>query len=761
MAVKKLLLFAGTLISLIYTYAVIMNQNLLGDMLSPLLVIILCGLIYYYFVVKQIDRVYRFFGWMLFLSVFMWFVCDLWWGIQTLILHTDPEKNFITVYGYSLTNLFLLFSIFFSGYRDIKRMHKIQVMLDITVIAIYIVAVLWLFVFDKNDEKIRLLLSDPISMASIVIDIIIYVWINMWMLSNRISIPVLHHRILVAGGFCFVITDLIYYYFYFYSEYKPNSWIDGGYMIGFGLMALAGYVKNKMANKVIVKESVKEPGSRLGEILILVVPIIIFVFKREQLKYVVFLIVVLLVYYVLINYTQKSIYQGKLLKLEKENVINLERKVKERTEDVIRILNTDYITGLNSRRFFESELCDTIKNIRHKERIALLYVDQNKSKAIKYLYGKDTADKLIKAVAAAIQQIAAGKCGIVAAYEDDVFVILLKGNAADKDALVLAKQMIECCNELFHVDNHAIRVTLNIGISCYPLDSKSSNELVRNADIAMHQARTAGFNRIQLYNEQIGKFTYSRHRIELKLKKAELDKEFSLHYQPQVYCENGELCGIETLLRWYEGDGLYISPLEFIPVAEEIGMIVPLGYWIIENAARQMEVWRAETGKTVRLSINVSSKQLVEVDFVDRLYKVLKRYQIPPEAFEIEITESQQIEGSVIILDTLNAIKRLGISIAIDDFGTGYSSLYYLKNIPADRIKIAKELIDKIETDIYSRSIIQMVISIAKVKKMKVIAEGVETKEQWDCLKDLRCDEIQGYYFSKPVSSDEIQTNWL
>jgi EAL domain-containing protein (putative c-di-GMP-specific phosphodiesterase class I) len=186
-----------------------------------------------------------------------------------------------------------------------------------------------------------------------------------------------------------------------------------------------------------------------------------------------------------------------------------------------------------------------------------------------------------------------------------------------------------------------------------------------------------------------------------------------------------------------------------------------LGYWIIENAARQLAEWRVVSSKEIRIAVNVSAKQLREKEFVQRLKDTLIKYHIPPELFEIEITENIQLEGNTDVFSNLNDIKDFGVSIAIDDFGTGYSSLFYLKNIPINRIKIAKELVDNIENDLYSHSIIRMLIEIAKSKDIKVIAEGVEFKEQWECLKDLNCNEIQGYYFAKPITGEELQGKWL
>lgn len=190
-------------------------------------------------------------------------------------------------------------------------------------------------------------------------------------------------------------------------------------------------------------------------------------------------------------------------------------------------------------------------------------------------------------------------------------------------------------------------------------------------------------------------------------------------------------------------------------------MIIPLGYWIIEQAAKQLSKWRKELKTEIKMAVNVSSKQLLEVGFADRLRKILELYQIPHEYFEIEITENVQLENNLMIQETLNQISKMNIAIAIYDFGTGYSSLHYLKQLPVDRIKIAKELIDHIETDIYSKSIVQMLISVATVNQIKVIAEGVETKEQWEYLKKVECDEIQGYFFSRPLTPPALEEKWL
>ncbi len=239
------------------------------------------------------------------------------------------------------------------------------------------------------------------------------------------------------------------------------------------------------------------------------------------------------------------------------------------------------------------------------------------------------------------------------------------------------------------------------------------------------------------------------------------EKEFYLEYQPQVCCHEGYLLGVEALLRWKQENGRLVPPTEFIPIMEENGMIIPLGYWIIEQAAKQLSAWYKKGFRTIRMAVNVSSKQLEDDYFVCHLKKIIKKYRIKKSTFEIEITENVKLENNIKVQDTLSKIKSLGISIAMDDFGTGYSSLYYLKNYPINRLKIAKEIIDQIETDTYAKSIVQMIITMASLNNFRVLAEGVETMEQWTVLRGLSCDEIQGFLFSKPLQGDELEQKWM
>jgi diguanylate cyclase (GGDEF)-like protein len=761
---KRIGLMLLAAIYFLYAFAVITVNNVIGDLLSPVLTLVALCFVCYGFVIKEKSRIFKLCGVFYSLSLFFWFLLDFIWGLSTLVFHVNPENNLFVIYGYSATNLFLFLSLIISGYMEIRKLNKIQVILDTLIISICITVFLWVFIFNRDVSKANTITSDYIFMFTSIIDIIILGWTSVWYFSTRTNKSALFVKISAFGGLLFVISDLIYNYQYFYASYQPNSLLDGGYMLGFTFMAASGYVKSReICKEEDIRKNKKVFFQLSKEVLIITMPVLIFIFKKDQSDYIIILVISILLYYVLSNYTQKIILQEKLLLSERNHVIELEEKVEERTKEIVRIMNTDIVTGLYNRRYFEDYINKAYRLIEVNEFISLLYIDINKYTSIKSLYGKFISEELLKDVGEKINNLILklDHSALFASYGEDVFVLTMKGEHMPEQAYSISEEIISQCTGRYNVEEKDIFITLNIGLSCYPLDTFNHEDLIKNAESAMIYARKMGSNKAYQFNENIGEYVYNRNNIEVELKKVNFNKDFSLYYQPQVACDNGEIIGAEALLRWQKKNGMFIPPKEFIPITEESGQIIPLGYWIIENAARQLAEWREFSSKEIRMAVNVSAKQLREKEFVQRLKDTLIKYHIPPELFEIEITENIQLEGNTDVFSNLNDIKDFGVSIAIDDFGTGYSSLFYLKNIPINRIKIAKELVDNIENDLYSHSIIRMLIEIAKSKDIKVIAEGVEFKEQWECLKDLNCNEIQGYYFAKPITGEELQGKWL
>ena len=765
---KKWITIPIAILFVVYFIAIVEQNNIVGDLLSPILTFLAFAPVFYAFFWKEQNKLLKISGLFYALAIFARFLCDFSWGFSTLILNVNPENNLLITYGYSLTNLFLLLSLILSGYFQVRNWNKMQVFLDTAMVAISIMVIVWVFVFEQNTAKAEVLLSDPVSMSSLIMDFIIYAWTNICFFSTRKQKEPLFIKFSEAGGVVFVVIDIIYYYEYFYRSYEPNSLLDGGYVIAFALMGISGLMKIKLINQ----EDKNQTGAQIDkeqfsfkhikkELLFLIVPILLFVFRGIEAPSLLFLITAIMLYFIFTNFTQNSIFRDKILEREKEYISELENRVEERTQEIIKVMNTDVITGLKNRRYLEEYLEKEIRTIDRDEKIYLLYIDQNKYKSVKSIYGKYMAERALEEIGKRIEKIVKEKNGLVTSYGEDIFVAIFKSTEDYEEALRIAEKVINFCSDNYLVENYIISVTLNIGVACYPCDSKNMEELIRNADTAMMQARKTGFNVIQKYDKQIGIYINKRDRIELKLKKVIYDEEFSLQFQPQVNCNDGSIYGVEALIRWFTKKGDYIPPMDFIPITEENGMIISLGYWIMEQAAKQLSSWKKLYASKIKMAINASSKQLIEENFTDKLIQILENYQIPKQDFEIEITESIQLETNSMIHETLAKLSSYGISIAIDDFGTGYSSLYYIRELPVNRIKIAKELIDNIDHDIYAKSIVQMVISVAKVNNIKVIAEGVETKEQWECLKEMECNEIQGYLFSKPLVPNELEKNWF
>lgn len=756
----KIMIFA-ILVAIYYT-GLFHKNDISGDILSPVLTFVAFYYAFRGYFLDEKEKKFRISGFCISAGLFGWFICDLLWGISTLLLHTDPEANLFITYGYSIINLFILCFLFISGYSKIRRWNKMQFFLDLMIITVCTTLFAWVFVFDRKIERAILLQSDPVSMLSLFSDIIIYAWTSLLICSTRKVREPLYVYVVAAGGILFAVVDFIYYYEYFYGKYEPNSLLDGGYVLAFFLIGASGIMRSRTRIRVAVENGNAVNKWFFGkEVLFFLVPVIFIVYKGTQTPYFYILLASITVYYVFTNYTQSNIFRDELLRKEKQHVEELEARVEERTREIVKLINTDIVTGLYSRRFLEGQLNKYCKLIERDERIFLFYIDQNKYKIIKGMYGKFVAEKVLKELGERVKTIAEENDGMLASYGDDILVMMLKGYQSYEQALEIAEKIICKCSTFYQVEGHDIVVTMNIGISCYPTDSKNPEELVKNADTAMVQARKIGFNKALAFNEEMGNYVYNKNKIEIRLKKVQFDKEFRMYYQPQVSCQSGQLIGFEALIRWQTKSGRFIPPGEFIPITEETGLISPLGYWILDKAVSQLSEWKKQKAVTVRMAINVSVKQLNDREFVGCLKKAMEKYEIPPEMLEVEITENVQLEENIEIGERLKAISDMGISIAVDDFGTGYSSLYYLKNLPIDRIKIAKQFVDNIENDSYDAIIVKTVIEIAKARNIKVIAEGVETREQWECLKTLGCDEIQGYYFARPIPPEEVEKEWL
>lgn len=758
---RKIIKFAliGILFS-IYLVAVLFKSDLLGNILSPVVTLIAA---YYMFLgsfVKESDSTLKKAGIFWTLSIFSWGTFDIMWAVTEIIFKKNPDNIFVISYGYNLTNVFLLTALIIAGYHELKKWNRVQVLVDTVAISICTGVLAWVIFLNQNMKNIIILKDDWISMSSVIINILMFSWMCIWIFSIRKGRLPLSLVLSLSGVLVFFISDTIYYYEYFYTKYDPNSLLDGLYVISFGLMGLGNYVKVLKQEKPPEDQLSSTAGVEKG-VFLLATPLALLIFKGFQWQYLLITLSVIMFYFVFTNYIQKNVYRDEIFQKELKLNLDLEKKVAERTEELNSMLNRDMITGLYSRRYFLERLDKKMLELEENENILLFYIDVNRYKMIKTMFGNYIGEKTLIELGRRLSCYEHDLESILASYGEDVFVFAIRGYYTYAKGVEVAKKLITLSSDIYRIDNFDIRVTVNIGISRYPTDSKTRDELIKHADIAMSQARTLGFNKIMTFDKKLVEMVSNKNRIEIMLKKVHYDHDFFLYFQPQILLKDESLIGFEALIRWKTQTGEFISPADFIPIAEETGVIIPLGYWVMEKAISQLASWKSISRQEPRIAINVSVKQLNDANFLNRLQEIMRINSINPERVEIEIIESIQLEESPEIKDIMKRIKNMGVSIAVDDFGTGYSSLYYLKNLPIDRIKIAKPLIDRIDQDAYDYTIVKTVIDIARVKGIKVIAEGVETKEQLDCLRELDCDEIQGYYFARPMPPEEAVEKWL
>lgn len=415
----------------------------------------------------------------------------------------------------------------------------------------------------------------------------------------------------------------------------------------------------------------------------------------------------------------------------------------------------DHLTSLPNKYLFLEHLNHAILlSERKNHNLAIFFLDLDDFKSLNDALGHSIGDKLLISVANRLTTQIRG-CDICARAGGDEFLITFE-NINNVEAVGLIAQKINLLfNEPFELENKSYYISAAIGIAIYPIDGMNSEELIRSADIAMYEAKKLGKNKYKICEPEMRGIAFHNNEISQQMFNAIHMDEFELYYQPIVNCESSKIVGVEALIRWRNSELGEISPSQFIPIAEKNGLIEPIGKWVIENACIQCKQWQNQGLPRIRMSINISTCQLQNSFFVQEVEAIIKSVDLDPRYLEFEITESVAMVDSLHVISVLNALRALGIKISIDDFGTEYSSLLYLKQIPADRLKISTPFIHGIGVSTKDESIIKAIIVLAKNMQFQVTAEGVETPEQLNFLSNQECDDIQGYYFYKPMPANE------
>ncbi len=422
----------------------------------------------------------------------------------------------------------------------------------------------------------------------------------------------------------------------------------------------------------------------------------------------------------------------------------------------------DDLTTLPNRAWFRERLTDALERMKRNDNylFAILFLDLDRFKIINDSLGHTVGDRILSETAKRIEQ-AVRTIDTVARLGGDEFAILLENLQDASEAYRIANRINKSLSICFDIEEQEIFTSCSIGIVLSSSSYQYIEELIQDADIAMYRAKNKGKGRYEVFNAAMRQQIMATSQLENYLRRAIEKNEFEVHYQPIINLFNQKIIGFEALVRWNHPEKGMISPLEFIPIAEETGLIIEIDKWVCQQACHQMKSWHNKLSEesSLIISVNLSSKHLVKSNLVEEIYQILKETGLNPNCLKLEITETALIENPDLAAKTLNQLKNLGVSLSLDDFGTGYSSLSYLHTFPFNMLKIDRSFISGIDSYINGLEIIRIIVMLGQTLGMKVIAEGIETSEQLNLLKELQCEYGQGYFFSKPISAAEVDLN--
>jgi diguanylate cyclase (GGDEF)-like protein len=654
-------------------------------------------------------------------------LADFFWNMQTMMI-------FIAL-------LVILFNT--------KNIFKgIRLLFDSAIVIIVIITLSWQFVIYPNMQSmlnnaawnVNLMnlgfsLSD---MGIICCALIVY-------FGNK----ALFHKnvvwMLILNMLVFLFADTYYAYLVGAGEYVTGHWIDLFWSIGLLSLGLSGFysLEYPLIHKTIIESDLNV------KMLSLLLPhggfLLIFILMLYRIQSWDGVVVGTVLALILILVQQIMVLR--------ENGMLVD-KLKQMLHSTQYIATHDDLSKLPNKRLYERTLEEEINYARDEDRqLAVMFMDLDRFKNVNDSMGHAVGDQLIQQVSNRLLQVMADHHGIVARQGGDEFTILV--SRLDSHGLQeLAQTIIEELEKPFYIGSYEIRTTTSIGIALFPQNGLLPVELLKHADAAMYKAKALGGGRSYFYKDDLNANITRRMDMERSLRKALEHQEFMLFYQPQVHSENHQIIGVEALIRWKMADGTVIAPSEFIPLAEETGLIIPIGDWVIQTVCAQAKQWELAGMPPIKIGFNVSPKQLLQKDFVQRLSYILEETGLSPHRLILEITENVALTEET--KDILAELKKLGLSIAMDDFGTGFSSLGYLQTFQIDFLKIAQTFIRKMTEKEEHIMVVKAIMAMAKSLNLEVVVEGVETAEELAILQTIDHCAIQGYYFYKPLYAEEI-----
>jgi diguanylate cyclase (GGDEF)-like protein len=453
---------------------------------------------------------------------------------------------------------------------------------------------------------------------------------------------------------------------------------------------------------------------------------------------------------------ERALHHRNLLKEKQQYKEQLEQLLEERTAEVDRLAYYDTITQLPNRTLFEDRLAQAVAIARSTDQtLGVLFISLDQFKKVNDTLGHGPGDSLLREFAERLKSCIS-QTDTVARFGNDEFALLRTQIDGTKDVIETIGSLVQMLKFSFDIDGQELFATASVGVSLFPLDGEDGQTLLKNAGAALYKAKRSGGANYQFYTADMHELASRRLALETSLRRAIQNEEFLIHYQPRVSVDSLEITGVEALVRWQHPQLGLISPAEFIPMAEDTGLIVPIGEWVMRQACLQSKSWQKQGFAPIQMAVNICARQFHDQDLAQTVIRILDETNLAPQHLELELTESSIMQNAEMAANVLSRLKAMGIKISIDDFGTGFSSLASLKRLPIDALKVDKSFVMDATTDPDDAALVMAIITLAHNLRLKVIAEGVETEEQLRFLHLLRCDEIQGFLFSKPLPAEML-----
>lgn len=695
------------------------------------------------------------------LSCLFWGLADAVWGLLEA-RGIDPGDDGALMVLYAIPNMLLAAGLIKTVFTQVTKWNAAQMITDQLTVLLLSGLFLWTVLFEENWQSVHDFLKlDFTSMASVLLDFVITVSVGQWLLSENDTSVSRHATLVMVGCSFYAFTDLWYYFTLLHGSYLANGLIDFCYALSLNLFGIGALVWDQETHSALKKDAKSAPSQTGRWIMLAFLPLMSILLKATGRVPTPINLLILLAEVVILF---QNWWASRYIRLSKDNAQLLQRAtlqnqllenlVMRQQQKLTDVSSKDIMTGLYRRKPF----LDLIEVLLHQEtcqfNACLMIVDIDRLNAINNVYGHEAGDLVIMETARRLQTWNMWNASL-SRIAGEEFGVFLCGRFTNEQMLRFGREIRHRLSKPVAYQATTLMITVSIGLAASH-NNLEARALTQNAEMALKQAKSLGYDQHYLLDPQTGELNRNRSRIEVMLRSSNMEKDFELHYQPLFSLPDHRLIGAEALIRWRDQEKGYILPSDFIPVAEEIGMIHAIGKWVLREAMEQSRRWNEGREQPLKIAVNLSASQMKQEQILSTLTNMLAQTRVNPDWMDLEITEGVMLENNRRTQNIFARIRELGLSIAIDDFGSGYASFGYLGTFPIQKVKLDKVLVDHLaqENGIY---VLRTIVDMARMLGIQTLAEGVETEEQLALLEKVGCDQVQGFLLGRPVRASEFE----